>query len=252
MLCSLKRMSRGITASLAAGAAMCFSGAAFAGLIPPLDVFLTVNDGAPIHFTPQGTSNPNGTFTYNGYYASDEWEFNLAEAVYNPDPSISAVIGFTNNTLLTNTYTLDFLVPASIVGPTFMGGSVGGSLTDANFSGSALVTSGSGPGTFLYQGIIDGALYPTAGLYPSPTPFAVVIAGETTNIPATSFGLPLGTFPGPVTGVTTNIGIRLQFSLSPGDSIAMTSLFVVEPIPGPGALALLAVGGILGSRRRRR
>jgi hypothetical protein len=44
-------------------------------------------------------------------------------------------------------------------------------------------------------------------------------------------------------GVATTIGIRLEFTLSPGESIAATSRFEIVPEP---ATLLLVGGGLLG------
>jgi LPXTG-motif cell wall-anchored protein len=47
------------------------------------------------------------------------------------------------------------------------------------------------------------------------------------------------------------IGIQLQFILSAGDSVAISSYFEVQPIPAPAGLALLGLAGITARRRRR-
>jgi MYXO-CTERM domain-containing protein len=50
--------------------------------------------------------------------------------------------------------------------------------------------------------------------------------------------------------VTTNIAIRLAFTITAGDSASFTSLFVVVPAPA-GAFAMLGLVGLAGGRRRR-
>jgi hypothetical protein len=50
--------------------------------------------------------------------------------------------------------------------------------------------------------------------------------------------------------VTSDMGITLNFTLSPGDTATIISDF--EITPEPGTLAMIALGGIvLGLRRRR-
>ena len=74
--------------------------------------------------------------------------------------------------------------------------------------------------------------------------------GDTALIPDEDFGLPGPSELGPPEALE-HIGIRIDFFLSAGDSITSTSFFVLEPLPAPGAIALLGVAGLLGSRRRR-
>jgi MYXO-CTERM domain-containing protein len=51
--------------------------------------------------------------------------------------------------------------------------------------------------------------------------------------------------------VAATIGIQLDFILSAGDSVAITSYFQVDPVPAPAGLALLGLAGLGGRRRRR-
>lgn len=64
-------------------------------------------------------------------------------------------------------------------------------------------------------------------------------------------------FPGgglyvPIAGPVSDIGARFAFTLSAGDLASGTSIFRVQAIPAPGALALLGLGGLVAGRRRGR
>ena len=74
---------------------------------------------------------------------------------------------------------------------------------------------------------------------------------QSATIGPEEFGGPIPSLP--YGAVNQNIAIRLEFTLTAGDAASFTSLFVVEPIPAPGAAALLGLGGLvgLGGRRRR-
>ena len=47
-----------------------------------------------------------------------------------------------------------------------------------------------------------------------------------------------------------SIGIRITFSLTPGEQMSFTSVFSVV-VPGPAGLAFLALGAVWTRRRRR-
>jgi hypothetical protein len=53
--------------------------------------------------------------------------------------------------------------------------------------------------------------------------------------------------------VTSNIGIQLRFSLTPGDTLSISSRFDVKRIPEPASAAVIGLGLALvagGIRRR--
>jgi hypothetical protein len=244
MFSCLKHSSRTLLAAMAAGF---ITTSSFAGVLPQLELWVQVNDSESIQYTPAGFQNPDGTYTYNGYYEGAGFDLDF-DAIGDPDPFVSNTVGITNTTTTTNTYSITVLLPSiAITGGTLIGGSIGGSVTDSNFDGMAFLQSAGMP---VYTGLIDGM--PVAGAtllndpYSSPS---VGFAGNTVNISAANFGLPGPSFPGP--DVSGSIGINLTFTLTPGDSAAITSFFVVEPVPAPAALALLGIAGCIGSRRRR-
>jgi hypothetical protein len=68
------------------------------------------------------------------------------------------------------------------------------------------------------------------------------------NTQSSDFGMPV-MVAGPA--VNTSMGIRIEFSLSPGDSGGVTSVFYIEaPEPAGIALLALAVGAGLALVRR--
>ena len=235
--------------SLAASVLSFVTSAGFAGtIVPQMELWVQVNDNDMIGYTPAGFENPDGTYTYNGYYEGNGFDLDF-DAIGDTDPFINNTIAVTNTSGSTNTYTFIVVLPTiAITGGSFMGGSIGGSVNDSNFSGAATLASAAG--SPVYTGLIDGVGAPGATMYNDPfTSAPVPFAGGTSILPATSFGLPGPTFPGP--DVAGSIGIQLKFTLTAGDSAAITSFFIVEPVPAPAALALLGLAGIAGPRRRR-
>jgi MYXO-CTERM domain-containing protein len=234
-----------IHSAVAAMAVGVTSTIASAGFVPPLQYSCAVNGGTPTVFNPVGNPNPDGTFSYGGVYDGPGWHMEL-DALINLDPSIQQAVGFTNTTGVTNIYTLIVTLPvAPMPGSNVMGGSVGGSLTDSSNNGvDALLSTIAG--SSLYSGRIDGAN--VLAIYPHLNSWSTTFFGQTVNVPAVNAGLPGPTIPAPA--VASSIGIRLEFSLSAGDSVSLTSFFQVE-VPGPSGLALLGLAGVSIRRRRR-
>lgn len=166
------------------------------------------------------------------------------------DPVINGIIAVTNLGAVTQQFTLLFTLPIApaIPGGTVIGGSIQGGATDNN--GNGVTLSSAGPGTAFYTARIDGAdvqsLYLDAQSFSTAAPFGSI------NVPALSFGAPIPSQAGPAALV--NIGIRLDFLLTPGDSASFTSNFVVQPqvVPVPAAVWLFGSAlGIMGWVRRK-
>jgi hypothetical protein len=162
-----------------------------------------------------------------------------------PDPFVQGTFTVSNDSNETREYTVDFILPISPAIPdaSFIAGSVSGTLTDSNGNGSAAMSSIAAGS--IYTSLIDGA--PVRTLL-NGSAFGVSTAFGSTNFGTESFGYPVGSLVGPA--ASTSIALQFRFSLSAGDTASFSSVFIVNPIPAPGALALLAVAA--GCQRRRR
>jgi hypothetical protein len=240
---------------IAIAAAVSFTSAASADtdVIPNLQIdwqagayqtsFLAQDKGIAVN-------NKNGTFSYFGSVKNTpgepKWNLGWSMTV-NPDPFVIANIVVTNNSAFTQTFTLTVTLPiGAIVPASLTGGSVTGTVTDLNGDGATV--SAPAAGGPIYMSKIDGNDYISllnAGSSASAGSFLSNVIGPD------SFGGPvIPSLLGPAVNAT--IGITLQFDLTAGDSASFTSIFVVEPIPGPAGLALLGVAGLVGVGRRRR
>ncbi len=175
------------------------------------------------------------------------WDLNGLTVRGNIDPFTSLNYAVTNNAAVTLQFTVSIVLPIAPQLPaTLHGGSVGGTLTDANNNGVATVATVGG-GVPFYQGQIDG--FTVLSIYPDPYSLSVAFAGQTINVPAMNVGLPGPTLPsGPA---FATIGIINRFSLTAGDQFSGNSFFVVVPVPEPSTLALLGlcIMGLAGRRR---
>jgi len=167
---------------------------------------------------------------------------------FDNDPVVSGTTAVTNNNLISSQqFTLLFTLPTGPIGPsTLSGGSLQGGVTDNTGDGATLSTAGAG--TAFYKGLIDGASSPARTLYPD---FASYSAGAflSNNVPNVAFGTPIPSLPSPA--VVGNIGIMLDFILTPGDSASFTSNFVVV-VPEPATGAMVAFGLLALALYRRR
>jgi hypothetical protein len=167
------------------------------------------------------------------------------------DPVINGIVAVTNLGAVTQQFTLIFTLPIApaIPGGTVIGGSIQGGATDNTGNGVTLSTP---TGSAFYTARIDNA--DVQSMYLDPQVFSTLASYGSVNVPALSFGAPIPSQPGPA--ALTNIGIRLDFVLTPGDSASFTSNFVVQPapavIPVPAAVWLFGSAlGLLGWIRRR-
>lgn len=190
------------------------------------------------------TANCSGSGASVGTLGLDSWN-----VFVDSDPVINGIVAVTNLSAVTQQFTLVFTLPIApaIPGGTVIGGSIQGGATDNNGNGVTLSTP---TGAAFYTARIDGA--DVQSMYLDPQSFS---AGSflSVNVPSLAFGTPIPSQPGPAALV--NIGIRLDFLLTAGDSASFTSNFVVLPavVPVPAAVWLFGSAlGLLGWTRRRR
>lgn len=162
-----------------------------------------------------------------------------------PDPFITGTFSLTNETAISKAFVVDFSLPISpAMSQSIISGQMSGTLTDANGSGFASMTSTSGGP--VYSALADDAF--VQGLMSNANQ-TVNSAFGTTSFSGGSFGQG-STLYGPA--INSTIGIRFAFTLSAGDSVSFSSIFVANPVPAPGAIALVGFAGAFVSTRRRR
>lgn len=162
----------------------------------------------------------------------DSWNM-----TFDSDPVVTGTTAVTNlNTLSSVQFTLLFTLPTGPVGPsTLIGGSVQGGMTDNNGDDATVSTA---VGSSFYAARIDGGTVQT--LYADPQSFSAGGAFLSGNIANVAFGTPIPSQP--AGAVVANIGIQLDFILTPSDSASFTSNFVVVAAPEPPMAALLGLG----------
>ena len=174
----------------------------------------------------------------------DDWTINSWVSAYDTDPFVTNNISLTNNSGVAQTFIISAALPiAAFNYDKAVFSSVGVTATDSNGNGSLSVTS-----LALFEGQVNGVgalslLDPVSLTQANCSPFP-----NTNGCSATvSDGIVSQLVPA---GVANLIGIKLQFTLSPGDSIGITSRF--EIVPEPTTLLLVGAGliGLAVTRRR--
>ncbi len=222
---------------------------AHATLVPPSFGFTlqsggTVVSGNAGDFGSTTNVSPTEWFFYGSCTAMTGTSMSWAYLV-DPDPFVTGSLSITNESAFAREYVVDFELATSISMPsTLISGQVSGSLTDSNGSGAALLTSTAGGAVYtaLGDGLFVHSLMSNASQ-------SVSSAFGTTSFTGGSFGTPT-----PLAGPAINntIGIRYAFTLSAGDSVSFSSIFVANPVPAPGAIALGILTGVIGRGGRRR
>lgn len=220
-----------------------------AGTIPPSFSFRVSTDGLAsggnaCDFGSVTQTAATEWFFYGDYSTPTGTTMSWAYLV-DPDPFITGTLSLTNETALSQSYVVDFslaISPAII--QSIISGQIAGTLTDANGSGSASLTSTGG-------GAIYTALADDLFVHSLMTNASQSVASPfgTTSFSGGSFGqgAPLA---GP--SINSTIGIRFAFTLSAGDSVSFSSIFVANPVPTPGVLAMSLLAGAVARRGRRR
>jgi hypothetical protein len=197
-----------------------------------------------------GMPAPDGSVTCMGSGMSmpmQGWDLDMWNITLNPDPYVTANTVVTNTTGMTQDFVLEVILPIShTVGPPVrMRGSIVGGVTD---SGSGSATVGFVVGNALYSAMIDNTIVRTLN---DALPVTATGAFNSASIGPDRFGFPtLEVLTN--TTATTNIAIRLRFSLTAGDSASFTSVFSIIPEPSTAMLLGFGLLGLLAAGRRRR
>jgi hypothetical protein len=238
---------RGMATLLGVAAAIIGASTAIAASAPVISVGIsTVGIYDNYAVSMPGTANPDGTYSLSGIgYGTDfncDWSITA-----NTDPSISGAFNLTNLSTTAQTFVLTVSLPTSLAGPTVMGGSFGDvTYTDTGGAGANAATPNSTvtiqtiAGSPFYRALVDGVGVQDMGSF-NLTAFGG--PGATGTINQQAFGVPIPSAPGPGS-VAANIGIRVTFNLTSGDSANIPVFFRIEAArtPEPASLALVGLG----------
>jgi hypothetical protein len=233
------RPARGLVAlGAVAAVAVGFAAAPARAGIPALELRWSVDGTEYYNDTPPGVDNGNGTYLYDGVLTGGGLMFDYS-VLAGPDGRLGlGITTFTNSTPNPVDIVLEAFLPiAPIQGATTVTGSAAFGLTTTPQGG----TLASLPDEPAWQASIDGS--PVIDLLDP-----LFITNPGIGSPPVAFES-MGPQAGPGDAMDS-IGIRVAFSLTPGSAMSMTSVFNV--VPAPGSLALLAAGGLVLIRRRRR
>lgn len=213
--------------------------------VPELSIEVLLDDQSVFSATPDGQPGASGQFVYEGMQSTDDWQLDW-DISADPDPFVTAGLVFTNNTGATQTVSLITTLPISpaITGSSLIGGSIQGGITADGDGGTLAALDAMSP---IYRALVDGAFV--------GAPAELFVGSSVTVGPSMSnsigspenFGTPIPSAPGPP--ALASIGLRYDFTITPGDQASFTGTFVL--IPGPGGAVALGAFGLLAVRRRR-
>ena len=226
-------------------------GSANAG-VPVVQISVAGNLGGSASAAPVGS--PGGDpfqYSYDSSLVGTGFYSNFTLTATDTTGSDRAIFGglitLINASASVQTFTIDISASTFAHGSSSLtGGSVSGVLT-GNSDGGLFASSKGNPIWTAYVRA-SSVNYNIASLLNAPFP---VISGadSVASIPGDAFGQPIPTQPAMAMGDA--MGIRLLFQLGAGDRVDLTTAFVLEAVPAPGAVAAFALVGLSQRRRRR-
>ncbi len=227
------------------------TGSAIAG-IPVVQISVAGSSGGSAFSAPVGS--PKGDpfqYSYNSTLIGTGFLSSFTLTATDTTSSNRAIFGglitVINASASVQTFTIDMNASTFAHGASSLtGGSVSGVLT-GNSDGGLFASA---KGTSIWTAYIRASAVNNNIASLLNAPFQVTsAANNVASIPGEAFGQPIPTQPAMAMGDA--MGIRLVFQLGAGDQVDLTTAFVLEAIPAPGAVAAFALVG-LGQRRRRR
>jgi hypothetical protein len=227
------------------------TGSAIAG-IPVVQISVAGSSGGSATAAPVGSPGSDPfQYSYNSTLAGTGFLSNFTLTATDTTSSDRAIFGglitVINASALVQTFTVDISASTFAHGASSLsGGSVSGVLTGNSDGGlfasansksiwAAYIRASSMNNTI--DSLLNAPLQVTSG------------ADSVASIPGEAFGQPIPSQPAMAMGDA--MGIRLIFQLGAGDQVDLTTAFVLEAIPAPGAVAVFALVGLSQRRRRR-
>ncbi len=203
-------------------------------------VLSTAGSSTPTNtVTPVSSTTWSATGAWTAGGASVSWTDNTQG--WNPVTNS----GFTNGNFVVRNqsasaqdFSITIGMTGSAAGPLTISGSVGGQFLNASTALGSLTST-----VPLWAALVDGT--PARSEFNNTLVFAQ---------PFQIISLGNANFSGVVvpTSAASNISIRLNFRMSAGSEASFSSTVAFQAVPNPGAVALIALAGAFGRRRRRR
>lgn len=197
-------------------------------------------------------ANPSGNDGYWDGYDHYLWTMNVATTIHGPAGEVLGRLNSAQIEVDSDPFVLaNFNVTAGGLNTTFNVTSSQLVVAPSTYTGQAsaqvTVTDNDGDGALLSFSTNPLGLY--TAMYNGPTVFTnllnvPVFAGAfSSQVANSNFG------PFPIIPAVNDISAEFNFTLSANDTATGTSNFTI--VPGPGGLAVLGLGGLVASRRRR-
>lgn len=229
---------------------LCTIGMCVGGLAVALPASADLTDSPVITFNCNGIAafddggRPGfapGEWFFEGDHFGDGWNYSY-EIMAIVDPVLAYNFSWTNSSTQTQSYLFTFSLTDidQWDGDIDFSGLLNATVQDNNGNGATFATANGLP---LFTGSVDGVNLLTLGNNPFSLQASAGSSASTGNLSGSGMsGI----------GYESSLTVQLSFSLSAGDSVSFGGNWTVNPVPAPGALALLlACGPVLGRGRRR-